>query len=264
MNNTRPAISVQNVTMVFPAPGGSVTALQDVSFEVAEGEFVSLIGPSGCGKSTALRLIADIHHPTEGALLVSGESPEQARKKHLVNLMFQEPVLLPWLNNYRNVKLPIEITQAKDHRDPQELLEFVGLKGREKDYPNQLSGGMQQRVALARALATNPRILLMDEPFAALDEFTRDRMGNWLLSIWERTKKTVVFVTHSIPEALYLSDRVLVMDVHPGRIRAGVQVTLPRPRSEEIRESMEFFEQLQALRNQMPQTALGEEEIDGG
>lgn len=260
----RSAISIQNVTMVFPSMGGPITALQDVSFEVAVGEFVSLIGPSGCGKSTVLRLIADIYHPTKGSLMVSGQSPEQARIEHLVNLMFQEPVLLPWLSNYSNVKLPIEIIQAKDHRDPQELLDFVGLKGREKDYPNQLSGGMQQRVALARALSTNPQILLMDEPFAALDEFTRDRMGNWLLSIWERTRKTVFFVTHSIPEALYLSDRVLIMDAHPGRIRTEVQITLPRPRSDEVRESMEFFEQLQALRNQMPQIGLGEGEIEGG
>lgn len=262
--HTPAAISVRNVTMVFPAPGGSVTALQDVSFDIAEGEFVSLIGPSGCGKSTALRLVADIHQPTEGSLSVSGQTPEQARKAHLVNLMFQEPVLLPWLSILQNVNLSIEITRAKEHRDPHELLEFVGLQGREKDYPGQLSGGMQQRVALARALATNPRILLMDEPFAALDEFTRDRMGNWLLSIWERTRKTVVFVTHSIPEALYLSDRVIVMDAHPGRIRADIRVELPRPRREEVRQSITFFEQLQALRNQMPRMAPIEEEFNGG
>lgn len=259
-----PAISVRNVTMVFPAPGGSVTALRDVSFDIAEGEFVSLVGPSGCGKSTALRLVADIHQPTKGFLKVSGKTPERARKEHLVNLMFQEPVLLPWLSIYQNVNLSVEITRAKEHRDPLELLEFVGLKGREKDYPGQLSGGMQQRVALARALATNPRILLMDEPFAALDEFTRDRMGNWLLSIWERTRKTVVFVTHSIPEALYLSDRVLIMDAHPGRICADVVVDLPRPRREDIRQSITFFEQLQALRNQMPKSLPLEEEVNGG
>ncbi len=259
-----PAISVQNVDMVFPAPGGAITALQDVSFDIAEAEFVSLIGPSGCGKSTALRLIADIHQPTGGSVTVAGQSPGQSRIQHLVNLMFQEPVLLPWLNIYQNVSLSIEITKAKDHRDPAELLSFVGLKGREKDYPGQLSGGMQQRVALARALATNPRILLMDEPFAALDEFTRDRMGNWLLSIWERSRKTVVFVTHSIPEALYLSDRVLIMDANPGRIRADVRVELPRPRDESMREEISFFEQLKAIRSQMPKSLYVEEELNGG
>ncbi|HZD10583.1 MAG TPA: ABC transporter ATP-binding protein [Candidatus Binatia bacterium] len=259
-----PAISVQNLQMVFPAPGGAVTALEDVSFDIAETEFVSLVGPSGCGKSTALRLIADIYQPTQGTVTVAGRSPGKARKEHLVNLMFQEPVLLPWLTIYQNVKLSIEITKATDHRSPDDLLAFVGLKGREKDYPGQLSGGMQQRVALARALATNPQILLMDEPFAALDEFTRDRMGNWLLSIWERSKKTVVFVTHSIPEALYLSDRVLIMDAHPGRIRADVRVDLPRPRHEGIREGLAFFEQLQAIRSLMPKSLLAEEELDGG
>lgn len=259
-----PAISVQNIDKVFAAPGGEVVALEDVSFEIAESEFVSLVGPSGCGKSTALRLIADIHAPTRGTITVAGQSPAKARKEHLVNLMFQEPVLLPWLNIYKNVNLSIEITKAKDHRRPEELLAFVGLKGREKDYPGQLSGGMQQRVALARALATNPKILLMDEPFAALDEFTRDRMGNWLLSIWERTKTTVVFVTHSIPEALYLSDRVLIMDAHPGRIRADVPVELPRPRHESVREELVFFEQLQAIRSQMPKSLPVEEESDRG
>lgn len=252
----KPIIEFNGVTKVFSTSSGPIVALRGVSFQIAEGEFVSLIGPSGCGKSTILRLITEIHHPTEGVVRVAGLTPEQARKGNKVNLMFQEPVLLPWLNVYKNVTLALEFTCPADHPDPMWLLGFVGLKGRENAYPHQLSGGMQQRVALARAMVTNPDILLMDEPFGALDELTRDRMGQWLLSIWEQTKKTVVFVTHSIPEALYLSDRVLVMDANPGRIMAAIEVTLPRPRNEAVRESIEFFEMLQTLRSYLQATGV--------
>ncbi|MBI4639810.1 MAG: ABC transporter ATP-binding protein [Candidatus Tectomicrobia bacterium] len=252
-------IEVDRVTMIFSTSHGPLTALQDVSFRLAEGEFISFIGPSGCGKSTLLRLIADIYQPTRGTVQVDGRTPEQARKANLISLMFQEPVLLPWLTAYQNVELALRLTRPNDPLDPMWLLDFVGLKGREKDYPHQLSGGQQQRVALARALVTNPKLLLMDEPFAALDELTRDRMGQWLLSIWDQTKKTVAFVTHSIPEALYLSDRVVVMDAHPGRIRAEVEVALPRPRHEAIKGSLVFFELLQILRDHLrAETRAGE------
>lgn len=241
-------IAVDGVTMVFPTTRGPLAALRNVSFEVMEGEFVSLIGPSGCGKSTLLRLIADIYKPTEGVVRVGGQAAAQARKANLVGLMFQEPVLLPWLTVYQNVELPLKLTHSKNQLKPSSLLEFVGLEGRERDYPHQLSGGMQQRVALARALVTNPKLLLMDEPFAALDELTRDKMGHWLLSIWVQAKKTVLFVTHSIPEAVYLSDRVIVMDSQPGRVKAEVKVTLPRPRDELVKEDFAFFELLRTLR----------------
>jgi NitT/TauT family transport system ATP-binding protein len=249
-----PTVELDHATMVFATSRGPLTALKDVSFDVAEGEFVSLIGPSGCGKSTILRLVSAIHEPTGGSVRVVGEAPERARKKNEITLMFQEPVLLPWLTVYKNVIMALELTRPANHPDPMEVLAFVGLGGRDKDYPNQLSGGMQQRVALARALVTNPRVLLMDEPFAALDELTRDRMGLWLLRVWEQTRKTVLFVTHSIPEAIYLSDRVVVLDAHPGRLRAIVDIPLPRPRTEETRQSLQFFELLGTLREHLRAT----------
>ena len=174
--------------------------------------------------------------------------------------MFQEPVLLPWASVYKNVMLALDLTCPDDHPDPMETIEFVGLKGRENDYPYQLSGGMQQRVALARALITNPKVLLMDEPFAALDEITRDKMGRWLLSIWEKTKRTVIFVTHSIPEAIFLSDRVIVMDAHPGCVRADLTIPFPRPRLEEIREEKEFFELYSIVKAHLREAEASEED----
>ena len=175
-------------------------------------------------------------------------SAHQARLEGMVNLMFQEPILLPWLTVIGNVALGLKLAKPENPPDPRALLETVGLRGREDDYPHQLSGGMQQRAALARAIVTNPRILLMDEPFASVDEFTRDRMGRWLLSMWQKTKKTIVFVTHSIPEAVYLSDRVIVMGANPGRLLAQITVPLPRPRNESMRQSPEYFQQLVTLR----------------
>lgn len=253
-----PVIELDRVTMVFPTAHGALTALQNMSFTIQAGEFVSIIGPSGCGKSTLLRLVADIYHPTSGTVRVAGHLPEQARKANVVGLMFQEPVLLPWLTVLENVELSLKITRAENGLNPIWLFDFVGLRGRERDYPYQLSGGMQQRVALARALATNPQLLLMDEPFGALDELTRERMGDWLLSIWEQTRKTVLFITHSVPEALFLSDRVIVMDSQPGRVRGEVDVSLPRPRDEGVKESMAFFELLRALRTLLrPQSQEG-------
>lgn len=246
--DSRPLVEVNGVTMVFPAAQGPLTAVEDVSFSIHAGEFVSVIGPSGCGKSTLLRLIADIFPPTRGTVRVAGQPPAGARKAHLIGLMFQEPVLLPWLTIRDNVELATEITGVAHTHDPRWILEFVGLKGRERDYPNQLSIGMQQRAALARSLATNPTLLLMDEPFAALDELTRDRMGEWLVSIWEETRKTVIFVTHSIAEAVYLSDRVIVFGTQPGHVKTEVPVPLPRPRAQAVKESLAFFELVRTLR----------------
>jgi NitT/TauT family transport system ATP-binding protein len=252
----RPMVQLDRVTMRFDTAGGVLVALEDVSFSAPAGQFVALIGPSGCGKSTILRLLSDIHHPSEGRVLVDGRTPDQARKAGQVNLMFQESVLLPWLTVRGNVKLPLDLTKPSSPPDPLELIELVGLAGREDDYPHQLSGGMQQRVALARALITDPDLLLMDEPFAALDELTRDTMGQWLLSVWERTRKTVLFVTHSIAEAVYLSDRVIVLRAHPGRLQADVPIDLPRPRDEAIKESRQFFELLNTLRGFLRERAV--------
>ncbi len=254
-------VELANVTMQFKTSHGTLTAIEDVSFNVADGEFISLIGPSGCGKSTILRLISDIYQPIKGTLSVAGLSASEARKRNLITMMFQEPILLPWLSIINNVKMPLELVHQKEHLDPMEVLGIVGLKGREHDYPYQLSGGMQQRAALARSLVTNPRVLLMDEPFAAIDELTRDRMGQWLLSIWEQTRKTVIFVTHSIPEALFLSDRVIVLDANPGKVRANVAVDLPRPRTEEIRQDLQYFELLGTLRSHL--RATQEREVSG-
>jgi len=247
-DDSQPIVELDRVTMVFPAAQGPLTAVEDVSFSVHAGEFVSVIGPSGCGKSTLLRLIADIFHPTRGTVRVAGQPPAGARKSHLIGLMFQEPVLLPWLTVRDNVELATKITRAAQTRDTLWFLEYVGLKGRERDYPYQLSVGMQQRAALARSLATNPMLLLMDEPFAALDELTRDRMGEWLVSIWEKTRKTVVFVTHSIAEAVYLSDRVIVFGTQPGYVKKEVSVPLPRPRTQKVKETLAFFELVRSLR----------------
>ncbi len=254
-------VELANVTMQFKTSHGTLTAIEDVSFNVADGEFISLIGPSGCGKSTILRLISDIYQPIKGTLSVAGLSASEARKRNLITMMFQEPILLPWLSIIKNVNMPLELIHQKEHLSPIEALEIVGLKGREHDYPYQLSGGMQQRAALARSLVTNPRVLLMDEPFAAIDELTRDRMGQWLLSIWEQTRKTVIFVTHSIPEALFLSDRVIVLDANPGSVRADVTVDLPRPRTEEIRQDLQYFELLGTLRSHL--RATQEREVSG-
>src|SRR5215510_2453688 len=225
----RPLVEVDAVSRVFTSGAARHTAIEDVSFQVAEGEFLALLGPSGCGKSTLLRLIADVISPTSGRLTIAGDSPEAARRAGLFGFVFQESVLFPWLTALANVELPLRVGRAARALDPRELLDLVGLREFADYYPHQLSGGMRQRVALARALVTDPRILLMDEPFAALDEMTRDAMGGWLLSVWERTRKTVLFVTHSVPEAVYLADRVVVMSPAPGRVESILPIALPRP-----------------------------------
>jgi NitT/TauT family transport system ATP-binding protein len=229
--------------MTFETDRGRVTALQDVSMELPEHGFVSLLGPSGCGKSTLLRLVADLLTPTVGTVSVLGSTPESARRSRELGFVFQDAALLPWRTAIDNVRLPLQVgkkAQVADADSPERLLELVGLKGRENAYPHELSGGMRQRVAIARALVCRPRVLLMDEPFGALDEITRDRLNEELLKIWQATGTTVLFVTHSIPEAVFLSQQVLVLSSHPGRVRERVTIDLPFPRMLSVRDTAEF------------------------
>ncbi|MBZ0228237.1 MAG: ABC transporter ATP-binding protein [Bauldia sp.] len=223
---------------------GPVEALSDINLSVNRGEFVSLIGPSGCGKTTLLRLIADLEKPTAGTILVNGVMPEEARQKRAYGYVFQAAALYPWRNIARNVALPLEIIgldRATRDRRVRDNLALVNLDGFERKYPWQLSGGMQQRASIARALAVEPDLLLMDEPFGALDEIVRDHLNEQLLQLWAKTNKTVIFVTHSLPEAVFLSTRIVVMSPRPGRIHDIVTSTLPRERTLDIRETPEFL-----------------------
>ena len=240
-----PLVSLRGVNMVFAAPGGETVALRDASLDIAPGEFVSLIGPSGCGKTTLLRLVADLARPTAGTIEVGGRTPEQARRGRAYGYVFQAPVLYDWRNVLANVMLPLEVMnypKAERRERAERMLELVGLEAFARSYPWQLSGGMQQRVSIARALAFDPPLLLMDEPFGALDEITREKLNLELLRLWRETGKTIVFVTHSIPEAVFLSTRVVVMTPRPGKIERVIPVDLPHPRGLETRESPRFFE----------------------
>lgn len=247
-----PEIRFENVSMVYrDKTGKDITALKDVSLDINEGEFVSLLGPSGCGKTTSLRIIADLLQPTSGKVLIRGQSPKEIRLQRKYGIVFQNPVLYDWRTVRRNICLPMEIIGVpKKERTSRidNMLELVGLQDFGYKYPFELSGGMQQRVGIARALALNPEILLMDEPFSALDEFTREKLNEDLLRIWSKTKKTIVFVTHNIPESVFLSDRVVVLSPHPGRLSAIVDVNLPRPRENVIRETPEFYEYVGKIR----------------
>lgn len=237
------AVRLNNVTVRFDSDRGRVTALQDVSVSLPAGSFISLIGPSGCGKSTMLRVVADLLRPAEGEVHVLGGSAEQARRERALAFVFQDAALLPWRSVIQNVRLPLEVGKVRRQAGgptPEDLLALVGLAGREAALPQELSGGMRQRVSIARALVCQPRLLLMDEPFGALDEITRDRMNAELLRIWENTQTTVLFVTHSIPEAVYLSEKVLVFSAHPGRIKQCVDIDLPYPRQLDVRDSPQF------------------------
>ncbi|WP_198410982.1 ABC transporter ATP-binding protein [Cryobacterium luteum] len=254
MTNDVPAVRVQGVTRIFAARKGSgVTALDDVSLTVAPGEFVSLIGPSGCGKSTLLRLVADLDVPTSGSIEVFGKPARQARIDQDYGIAFQQAGLLPWRTVAGNIELPLElhgVGKAARRARAAELIALVGLADFASHYPDQLSGGMQQRVAIARSLAESPSLLLMDEPFGALDEMTRERMQNELVRICAETQAAVVFVTHSIPEAVFLSNRVVVMSPRPGRIRSIVSVGLGEMsgRGEDLREDEGFFHALSQVR----------------
>ena len=243
------AVSLRNVGKAFAA--GQVTALQEIELEIQPGEFISLIGPSGCGKSTLLRVIGDLVPPSAGEVIVNGKSAQRARRDGDYGIVFQDPVLYDWRTVARNISLPLEMkgwsARRRDDR-VHELMELVELTGFEKRHPWELSGGMQQRVSIARALSFSPALLLMDEPFGALDEMTRERLNAELLRIWQETGCTVVFVTHSIAEAVFLSTRVVVMSPRPGRITDIIPIDLPQPRTWETREEPRFFELVTQLR----------------
>jgi NitT/TauT family transport system ATP-binding protein len=247
-----PVVRVAGVDKTFSRGGRVVTkALEKIDLDVAQGEFISLIGPSGCGKSTLLRIVGDLTAPTAGIVTVNGKSAQQARRDRDYGMVFQAPVLFDWRTVEDNVKLPLEILGWDARRRTaraREMLDLVELGEFLKHHPYQLSGGMQQRVAIARALAFAPAILLMDEPFGALDEMTRERMNDEVLRIWQQTGTTILFVTHSIPEAVFLSSRVVVMSARPGRITTIVDVDLPRPRNEDTRESRRYFELVTQVR----------------
>jgi len=237
-------IDIRGLSLVFEAKDGPVRALADIDLHVDRGEFVSLIGPSGCGKTTLLRVIADLEKPTGGSITVNGVSPEEARLTRAYGYVFQAPALYPWRNIARNVALPLEImglTREERERRVKAQLDLVNLTGFERKFPWQLSGGMQQRVSIARALSVEPDLLLMDEPFGALDEIVRDHLNEQLLRLWAKTDKTVVFVTHSIPEAVFLSTKIVVMTPRPGKIHDVIDSGLPRDRTLDIRETPAFL-----------------------
>jgi NitT/TauT family transport system ATP-binding protein len=243
-------VKLDNVTKTFPK--GNVTALEDIDLEIEPGEFVSLIGPSGCGKSTLLRVVGDLIQPTEGRVQVNGKDAHRARLDRDYGIVFQDSVLYDWRTVSRNIALPLELAgwdRARRQRRVAEMLDLVELTGFADHHPWQLSGGMQQRVSIARALSFEPALLLMDEPFGALDEMTRERLNTELLRIWQETGSTIVFVTHSISEAVFLSTRVVVMSPRPGRIAGVVDVDLKQPRTFETREDARFFEKVTEVRD---------------
>jgi NitT/TauT family transport system ATP-binding protein len=248
-------VRLTGVDKSFSARGEVLTAaLSGIDLDIRRGEFVSLIGPSGCGKSTLLRIIADLTQPSGGEVLVNGKSAAAARRGREYGIVFQAPVLFDWRRVEDNVRLPLELlgmSRAEREERAREMLGLVELTDFARHYPYQLSGGMQQRVAIARALALEPALLLMDEPFGALDEMTRERMNSEVLRIWEKTGTTVVFVTHSIPEAVFLSSRVVVMSHRPGRITHTVEIDLPRPRDLQTRELRRYFELVTQVRQQL-------------
>jgi NitT/TauT family transport system ATP-binding protein len=249
-----PIIQLEGVGKTFTSQAGSTEALQDISLAIEPGEFVSIIGPSGCGKSTLLRIVGDLIEPSTGTVRVRGKPPRQARLDREYGIVFQTPVLYDWRTVLENVRLPLELSgrpRAEQDARPPALLRLVGLEGFEGHYPWQLSGGMQQRVAIARALALAPPMLLMDEPFGALDEMTRERLNAELLHVCAETAATVLFVTHSIAEAVFLSTRVVVMSPRPGRIARVVEIDLPRPRTDETRSRPRFFELVTAVRESL-------------
>ena len=252
MTNTEDEITMSDIGMKFNNGNEEITALTSVSLHVKKGEFISLVGPSGCGKTTLLRIIADLLTPTSGTINIGGETPSEARLKGRYGMVFQSPVLYEWRTVLKNVELPLEIMgipQEKRKERAEEMLEMVGLKDFGKSYPGQLSGGMQQRVGIARALVIRPEILLMDEPFSALDEFTRERLHEDLLNIWRRTNKTIVFVTHNISESVFLSDKICVLSPHPGRLSAVLDVDFERPRQMAIKNTPSYSAKVVEVRS---------------
>ena len=242
-NGTK-VVEARGLGLTFATDDGDVVALSDVDLDIGAGEFVSFIGPSGCGKTTLLRVIADLERPTSGTITINGMSPEEARKSRAYGYVFQAPALFPWRTIERNVALPLEImgyAEAEKRARIARTLELVNLSGFERKFPWQLSGGMQQRASIARALAFDADLLLMDEPFGALDEIVRDHLNSELLKLFAATQKTIAFVTHSIPEAVYLSTKIVVMSPRPGRVTDVIHSSLPAERPLEIRETPEFL-----------------------
>lgn len=246
-------IKIDDVCMSFKDNNSNdVQALNHINLAIKKGEFVALLGPSGCGKTTLLRTIADLLEPTSGKVRISGMTPKEIRLQQKFGIVFQNPVLFEWRTVKKNVELPLEIMYwSKEERRKQadRMLDLVGLTKFADHYPKQLSGGMQQRVGIARAFGIKPNILLMDEPFSALDEFTKEKLHDDLLKIWRETNKTVIFVTHNIQEAVYLSDKVCVLSPHPGRLSAVVDIDLPRPRTIGMKDSIHFTELVAKVRN---------------
>ncbi len=240
-----PVIEIKKLNLIFETPDAPVHALSDVDLTINEGDFVSFIGPSGCGKTTLMRVIADLETPTDGEISVNGMTPSEARENRAYGYVFQAPALYPWRTVQKNIQLPLEImgiSKEEQIARSKKNLSLVNLEGFEKKFPWQLSGGMQQRVSIARALSVEPDLLLMDEPFGALDEITRDHLNEQLLSLWDKTGKTVIFVTHSIPESVFLSSKIVVMSPRPGKIIDVIDCNLPRDRKLDIRETPEFLE----------------------
>jgi NitT/TauT family transport system ATP-binding protein len=257
-----PIIQIDHVSKIYGQSDAGTTALSDVSLAIDKGEFVALVGPSGCGKSTLLRLIADLDTPTQGAIRVNDKTPHAARLARDYGFVFQSPTLYEWRSIVRNARLPLEVMgrpKSEWQARVDKMLAMVGLADFHGHYPWQLSGGMQQRASIARALSFDPTILLMDEPFGALDEFTRERMNLELLDIWETTHKTILFVTHSIAEAVFLAGRVVVMTPRPGRIATVVDVDLPYPRTFDTREAPRFFELVTQVRETLKEEFLRQE-----
>lgn len=250
-------VRLEGVEMVYASGGQRLVALDGIDLAVRQGEFLSIIGPSGCGKSTLLRIVGGLLSPTSGRVTVGGQPPRQAQKRKEIGFAFQDASLLPWRTVMANVRLPLQVNRRPSHADPDALVDLVGLGAFRDYYPNQLSGGMQQRVALARSLVTQPSLLLMDEPFGALDEITRSAMRYELERIWRAAAGsaagepagTVIFVTHSITEAVLLSDRVVVMTPRPGRIATVLDIDLPRPRLESLESDLSFLDYTRRLRS---------------
>ncbi|KAA0700698.1 ABC transporter ATP-binding protein [Neorhizobium sp. P12A] len=245
-------VSARNLCLTYQTNDGPVHALSDVDLEVRKGDFVSFIGPSGCGKTTFLRVIADLERKTSGDIDINGMTPEEAREKRAYGYVFQAPALYPWRTIEKNIALPLEIMgypREEQKKRIAQTLDLVNLSGFEKKFPWQLSGGMQQRASIARALAFDADLLLMDEPFGALDEIVRDHLNEALLKLWARTNKTICFVTHSIPEAVYLSTKIVVMSPRPGRVTDVIESTLPAERPLDIRETPEFLEIARRVRD---------------
>jgi NitT/TauT family transport system ATP-binding protein len=263
--NGQAVVSLRGVTKSFA--GGGVTALESIDLDVGAGEFVSLIGPSGCGKSTLLRIVGDLVEPTAGEVVVNGKSARQARLDRDYGIVFQDAVLYDWRTVTKNIALPLELMgwdRGRRAERVREMLQLVELQGFEDHHPWQLSGGMQQRVSIARALSFSPALLLMDEPFGALDEMTRERLNGEVLRIWERSGSTMIFVTHSIAEAVFLSTRVVVMSPRPGRVAAVVEIDLPQPRIADTREEPRFFELVTEVRDRLREGGLDEDSTAPG